>query len=211
MKLHTYFRSSCSFRVRIALHYKGLPWDDAFVHLRRGDQRAAAFLARNPQGLVPTLEDEGLVISQSLAILEYLEERYPDPPLLPGGAGARARVRQLACAVACDIQPLQNLSVTQALQRDFGLGEADTARWVGSVIERGLAAVEGILSQPGTGTCCHGDAPTLADVCLVPQVWNARRFGCDLSNLPLVQRVDRHCAALAAFRAAAPDAQPDAQ
>ncbi len=212
MKLHTYFRSSCSYRVRIALHWKGLPFESDFVHLRRGEQRRAERLALNPQGLVPTLEDGDLVVSQSFAILEYLEEQYPDPPLLPKEPAGRARVRQIAQLIACEIQPLQNLGPVRALRRDFGLTEADTTRYCRDLIQRGLAAVEALLAgSRATGLCCHGDAPTFADLCLIPQVYNARRFDCDLSACPNVTRIDAHCAGLGAFRTAAPHAQPDAE
>ncbi len=211
MKLYTYFRSSCSYRVRIALGVKGLAWENAFVHLRRGEQRSAELLALNPQGLVPTLVDGDTVLGQSLAILEYLEERHPEPPLLPAGAAERARVRQLAALVACEIQPLQNQGVVELLRAEFGLSDPDVSRWIRIAIERGLAAVESLLDHSATGTCCHGEQPTLADVCLIPQVYNARRFGCDLSSFPTVRRIDEHCSGLVAFAQAAPEAQPDAE
>ena len=212
MKLHTYFRSSCSYRVRIALHWKGLPFESGFVHLRRGEQRQGEGLARNPQGLGPTLEDGELVVSQSLAILEYLEEQYPDPPLLPKQPAERARVRQIAQAIACEIQPLQNLGPLRFLRQDFGLTEADTTRYCRELIQRGLAAVEALLAgSQATGLCCHDDSPTFADLCLIPQVYNARRFDCDLSACPNVERIDAHCAGLEAFSQAAPHAQLDAE
>ena len=212
MKLHTYFRSSCSYRVRIALHWKGLSFESSTVHLRRGEQRRAEHLALNPQGLVPTLEDDDMIVSQSLAILEYLEERHPDPPLLPADAAGRARVRQIANAIACDIQPLQNLSTVSVLLRDFGLTEDDIAGFCRGVIQRGLSAVEALLAgHEATGACCHGNAPSFADICLIPQVFNARRFGYDLSVCPTVERIDAHCCGLDAFTQAAPDAQPDAE
>jgi len=212
MKLHTYFRSSCSYRVRIALHWKGLPFESDFVHLVRGEQRRDERLAVNPQGLVPTLEDGELVLSQSVAILEYLEEQYPDPPLLPEQPAGRARVRQIAQAIACEIQPLQNLGLLRSLRRDFGLTEADTTRHCRDVIGRGLAAVEALLAgSQATGLCCQGDAPSFADLCLIPQVYNARRFDCDLSACPNVTRIDAHCSGLEAFRKAAPQAQSDAE
>jgi len=212
VRLHTYFRSSCSYRVRIALHWKGLPFESEFVHLRRGEQRREQRLALNPQGLVPTLEDGELVVSQSFAILEYLEEQYPDPPLLPEQPAGRARVRQIAQLIACEIQPLQNLGPLRVLRRDFGLTEADTTRYGRELIERGLTAVEALLAgSQATGLCCHGDAPTFADLCLIPQVYNARRFDCDLSACPNVERIDAHCAGLQAFSRAAPHAQLDAE
>lgn len=215
MKLYTYFRSSCAYRVRIGLGLKGLDYESAFVHLRRGEQHSAEHLDRNPQGLVPTLVDADSVLSQSLAILEYLEERYPEPPLLPASPAQRARVRQIACAVACDVQPLQNFRVLQRLKSEFGASEEDTVRWVKGVIEPGLAAIEALL-DPRDSTAsdeasfCCGQRPTLADVCLVPQVYNARRFGCDLSKCPTLLRVADHCMTLEAFAKAAPEAQPDA-
>ena len=151
------------------------------------------------------------VLSQSLAILEYLDERYPDPPLLPGSPAERAHVRQIAFAIACEIQPLQNLGVLQRLKREFRATEVDTARWVRGIIEPGLAAVEALLDSDSVGPFCCGDRPTLADVCLVPQVYNARRFDCDLSKCPTVQRVADHCETLDAFAKAAPEVQPDAE
>jgi maleylacetoacetate isomerase len=212
VKLHTYFRSSCSYRVRIALHWKGLPFESEFVHLRRGEQHDDERLSLNPQGLVPTLEDGELVLSQSFAILEYLEEQYPDPPLLPLQPAARARVRQISQAIVCEIQPLQNIGTLRSLRRDFGLSEADTTRYCRELVQRGLAAVEALLvGSPATGLCCHGDTPSFADLCLIPQVYNARRFDCDLSTCPTIERIDEHCTALGAFRQAAPHAQPDAE
>ena len=157
------------------------------------------------------------MLSQSLAILEYLDERYPDPPLLPGSPVERARIRQISFAVACEVQPLQNVGVLQKLKRDFRATEVDTARWVRNIIEPGLAAVEALLARPAptdedpSGPFCCGDRPTLADVCLIPQVYNARRFDCDLSKCPTVLRVADHCATVEAFAKAAPEAQPDAE
>lgn len=212
MKLYTYFQSSCSYRVRIGLALKGLDFESAFVHLRRGEQRSTAHLERNPQGLVPALVDGDLVLGQSLAILEYLEEQYPEPPLLPKAPAQRARVRQIACAIACDIQPLQNFGVLMRLKCELDASDEETARWVKGVIEPGLAAVEALLTASASGDgFCFGERPTLADVCLVPQVHNARRFGCDLSKCPTVVRVAEHCASLETFAKAAPGAQPDAE
>lgn len=212
MKLHTYFRSSCSYRVRIALALKGIQYESVPVHLRRGEQRGEAHLARNPQGLVPVLDEGDRWIGQSLAILEYLEELHPDPPLLPAEPAERAWVRQLALVVACEIQPLQNLSVLARLEREFGCSEAGRRMWVRGVIEDGLRTFEATLTQGNSsGRCCYGDQPTLADICLIPQVYNALRFECDLAGFPTLLRIYHHCDALPPFRAAAPENQPDAE
>lgn len=213
MKLYTYYRSSAAYRVRIALNLKGLRHDDTFVHLRRKDQRAPDYMAVNPQGLVPTLvDDDETTIGQSLAILEYLEERYPEPPLLPSSPAGRARVRQLAMIVACDIHPIDNLKVLNYLTEDLGVDEAGRLRWYTHWVDEGFAALEAILSsQAATGRFCHGDSPTIADVCLVPQVYNAGRFDIDLSPYPTIQRINEICLALPAFADAAPDGQPDAE
>lgn len=212
MKLFTYFRSSAAFRVRIALNIKGLQHEDTFVHLRKQDQRAPTYMAVNPQGLVPTLVDEDTVIGQSLAILEYLEERYPSPPLLPSAPAGRARVRQLAMIVACDIHPIDNLKVLNYLTQDMGIDEERRQRWYRHWIDEGFAALEAILAnQPATGTYCHGDKPTIADICLVPQVYNASRFDIDISPYPTIERINEACLALPAFADALPDRQPDAE
>jgi len=212
VRLYTYFRSSCAYRVRIGLGLKGLDFESAFVHLRRGEQRGREHLERNPQGLVPTLIDGDTVLSQSLAILEYLDERVPDPPFLPDSPDERARARQIAYAIACEVQPLQNFGVLQRLKREFGATDEDTTRWVKGVIEPGLVAVEAMLEPRNSGApfCC-GQRPSLADICLVPQVYNARRFGCDLSKCPTVLRIAEHCETLHVFAKAAPEAQPDAE
>lgn len=214
MKLYTYYRSSAAYRVRIALHLKRLTYDAVPVHLTRtgGEQRQPDYLALNPAGLVPTLDDDGVVLTQSLAIIEYLDETHPQPALLPGAATERARVRALAQAIACDIHPINNLRVLQYLTREFGVGDAQKNAWYRHWVEVGLEAVEAILAgDPGTGVFCHGDTPTLADCCLVPQVFNARRFDCDLGALPTVMRIVGHCEAMDAFQRAAPAAQPDAE
>ena len=212
MKLFTYFRSSAAFRVRIALNIKGLQHEDTFVHLCKQDQRAPTYMAVNPQGLVPTLVDEDTVIGQSLAILEYLEERYPSPPLLPSAPAGRARVRQLAMIVACDIHPIDNLKVLNYLTQDMGIDEERRQRWYRHWIDEGFAALEAILAnQPATGTYCHGDKPTIADICLVPQVYNASRFDIDISPYPTIERINEACLALPAFADALPDRQPDAE
>lgn len=210
MRLHGYFRSSAAWRVRIALNLKGVSVEHVFHHLRHGGQRAPEYLRLNPQGLVPALEtDDGAVLTQSLAICEWLDETYPDPPLLPGGALERARVRAFALAIACDVHPVQNLKVLARL-RALALPEAEVTDWARWVIEDGLAACEAMLA--GTpGPFCFGQAPTFADICLVPQLFNARRFGCDLQGLPRLLAAEVACNALPAFAEAAPDRQADAE
>ena len=210
MKLFSYFRSSATWRVRIALHWKGLAFESVLVNLLEGAQRRPEYLALNPQGLVPTLVDGDLVLGQSLAILEYLEEIRPLPPLLPGSAAERARARQLALMVACEIHPLQNLGVRRLLREEFGLDEEAERRFARPAIERGLRAVEAVLRERPAGPFCCGERPTLADVCLVPQLYNARRFGADLAGLERVLSAEAACAPLEAFARAAPEAQPDA-
>ena len=214
MKLHTYFRSSAAYRVRIALHLKGLDYEAVPVHLVRGggEHRQPAYLGLNPAGLVPALEDAGQVLTQSLAIVEYLEETHPQPALLPAAALDRARVRAIAQVIACDIHPVNNLRVLQYLTRELGASEEQKNAWYRHWIGVGLQAVEAMLAGDArTGAFCHGDTPGLADCCLVPQVFNARRFGCELSAMPTVLRIADHCAGLEAFRRAAPEAQPDAE
>lgn len=214
MKLYTYFRSSAAYRVRIALHLKGLPYEAVPVHLVRngGEHRQPDYLALNPAGLVPALEDRGQVLTQSLAIIEYLEETYPAPALLPGDALNRARIRALAQAIACDIHPINNLRVLQYLSRELGVTDEQKNAWYRHWVESGLAAVEAMLQQqPRSGRFCVGDTPTLADICLVPQVFNARRFNCNTAHIPTVMRIVDACEALEAFRRAAPDNQPDAE
>ena len=212
--LHTYWRSSAAWRVRIALALKGIAYDAAPVHLLRagGEQRTDAYRALNPQGLVPALTDGDETVTQSLAIIEYLDETRPEPPLLPRSAAGRARVRALASVVACDIHPLNNLRVLPRDAAAYGADEAAKGAWMRRWVGDGFAALETMLARdPRTGLCCHGDAPTLADLCLVPQVFNARRFGIDLEPFPTIVRIDAHCSSLAAFQAAAPDRQPDAE
>ena len=214
MKLYTYFRSSAAYRVRIALHLKGLAFESVPVHLVRdgGQQHDAAYAALNPNETVPTLDDNGQILNQSLAIIEYLDETHPSPPLLPGSAADRARIRAIAQTIACDIHPINNLRVLQHLTRTFDLSEAQKAEWYCHWVERGLQAVEKMLaSDPRTGRFCHGDTPTLADCCLVPQVFNARRFGCSLAGLTTVERICAECDELDAFARAAPARQPDAE
>ena len=212
MKLYTYFRSSAAYRVRIALNLKGLGREDAYIHLREGAQRSADYLKLNPQGLLPTLVDGEVVAGQSLAILDYLEETYPEPPLLPGDAAGRARVRQLALIVGCDIHPLNNLKVLQYLGRELGLEEAERNRWYHHWVNEGFTAIEALLRESAaTGEFCHGDTPGLADVCLVPQVYNANRFEVDLAAYPTILRINQACLSLDPFAQAAPDVQPDAE
>ena len=214
MKLYTFFRSSASYRVRIALNLKGLDYEQLPIHLRRGggEQWSPAYQSVNPQGLVPTLEDGGRSITQSLAIIEYLEERYPEPPLLPSDPTDRATVRGMALAIACEIHPLQNLRVLNYLRNEMKQAEAEVNRWAQHWILLGLSAVEQlVLSVPKPGKFCFGGAPSLADVFLVPQLYNARRFGCDLSGFPTLVRIGADCGALPAFSKAAPENQPDAE
>jgi maleylpyruvate isomerase len=213
VKLYDYFRSSAAYRVRIALNLKALPVERAFVPLRKNAHREASYLAVNPQGLVPTLVvDDGAALTQSLAIIEYLEETHPAPPLLPAEPLARARVRSIALDIACDIHPLDNLRVLRYLLHTVGASEAQKDAWYNHWIEVGLAALETrIARDAATGAFCHGDAPTLADVCLVPQLANARRVDLDLSPYPTLIRIEAACLALPAFADAQPARQPDAE
>jgi maleylacetoacetate isomerase len=212
MRLIGYFRSSAAYRVRIALNLKGLEVEHGFVHLAKGEQNESAFAALNPQKLVPVLEDGRGRLFQSLAILEYLEETHPEPPLLPVEPAARARVRALAQIVACEIHPLNNLRVLGYLTGELEITEEAKQTWYRHWVAEGLGALEAILAaSPDTGRFCHGDRPGLADVCLVPQLFNARRFDCPLTAYPTLLRIDAECESLPAFRDAAPDAQPDAQ
>jgi len=213
MRLYTYWRSSSAYRVRIALNLKGLDWEAVPVHLVRGggEQNAPEYRALNPQGLVPVLEDGALAISESLAIIEYLEETRPEPALLPSDAAGRARVRSLALSIACGIQPVNNLRVLKYLEETLGLAAERRDAWYRHWITEGFHALETRLAgEPGTGRFCHGDRPGLADCCLVPQVYNARRYGCEMEAFPTLLRIDAACGELDAFRAAAPDRQPDA-
>ena len=212
MKLYGYFRSSAAYRVRIALNLKRLSPEGTYVHLQKAQQRADDYLAVNPQGLVPALvTDEGAVLTQSLAIVEWLDETHPEPPLLPRDALGRARVRAIAQAVACDIHPLNNLRVLNYLVHTLGVSDEQKNGWYRYWIDLGFEALETRLAREReTGRFCHGDAPTLADVCLVPQVANARRFSVDLAPYPTIVRIDAACQSIAAFAAAAPERQPDA-
>lgn len=219
-KLYTYFRSSAAYRVRIALGLKGLAYDSVAVHLVRdgGQQHADAYRAINPQALVPSLETEAsangsATLTQSLAIMEYLEEAYPDAPaLLPADLPGRARVRALAQVVACEIHPLNNLRVLRYLTQEMGLSSQQKDAWYAHWIALGLGALEEMLAtSSATGQFCHGDTPTLADCCLVPQVFNARRFGCPTQSYPTIERIVASCEQLPAFALAAPGQQPDAE
>lgn len=213
MKLYNYFRSSASYRVRIALQLKALPYEYVAIHLNRGggEQFSSEFRALNPQSLVPVLEGGAEPLTQSLAILEYLDELHPEPPLLPKGAFERARVRALALTIACDIHPLNNLRVLNYLKSELGVSADAKLRWYRHWLGAGLSAFEAQLANSRyTGRFCHGDSPGLADCCLVPQLFNARRFECDLSSYPTLLAVERACNELPSFREAAPERQPDA-
>lgn len=211
MKLYGYFRSSAAFRVRIALNLKNISHETAPVNLQAGAQSDPAYRAVNPQGRVPSLETDGAVLAQSLAIIAYLDETHPAPPLLPADALGRARVRAMANMIACDIHPLQNLSVLVYLRDALGAAEPDVTGWAQHWIAQGFAAVEAMLAESAaTGRFCHGDQPGLADICLVPQVFNARRFECPLAAYPTLMRVFDQCMSLDAFDAAQPSRQPDA-
>ena len=213
MRLYDYFRSSAAYRVRIALNWKGLRPEREFVHLRRGVQRQEGYRTLNPQGLVPALAlDDGRVLTQSLAILEFLEETHPAPPLLPAAAADRARVRSIALAIACDIHPIDNLRVLDYLTGTLGVAAEAKDGWYRYWIDVGFEALERSLARdPATGRHCHGDVPTLADVCLVPQIATARRVGMDLSPYPTLTRIEAECLELPAFADAAPARQPDAE
>jgi len=206
--LHGYFRSSASYRVRIALNLKGIVYTDAFHHLRRGEQRAPAFLALNPQGLLPALETPHGVLTQSLAICDYLDAIVPTPPLLPADPFRRAQVRAFALAIACDIHPLQNLTVLARL-RAAGLGEDLVTGWARDIIDSGLAACATLIAD-SDGPYCFGAEVTLADLCLIPQMANARRFGAR-TDWPRLEAIEAACHALPAFDAASPERQADAE
>lgn len=218
MKLYGYFRSSAAYRVRIALNLKGLKYDAQSIHLNRqgGEQFMPDYLALNPAALVPALTGAGIdaaaPLTQSLAIIEYLDETHPLPPLLPGSPLDRAWIRSLAQSIACDIHPLNNLRVLNYLVRDLGASEDDKLAWIRHWCGLGLAALEAMLARDKrTGRFCVGDMPTMADCCLVPQLAGARRFDCDLSAMPTLLRIADNCEALEAFSSAAPARQPDAE
>lgn len=212
MTLYGYFRSSASFRLRIALGLKGLAYEQDFVHLAQGKQFEPRYTALNPQAQVPTLRDGELVLVQSPAILEYLEEAYPEPPLLPKDLAGRARVRALAMAVGCDIHPLNNLRVLKYLTGELELSDGQMRQWYAHWIALGFAGIERMLAESDeTGRHCHGDGPTLADVYLVPQVFNAKRFEVPLDGYPTLMRIFETCMAIDAFDRAQPAKQPDAE
>jgi maleylpyruvate isomerase len=214
MKLYNYFRSSASFRVRIALNLKGLPYEYAVVHLTRdgGQQFAPAFRAINPDALIPVLDDDGRTVTQSLAIIEYLEETHPEPPLLPRAALDRAYVRAIALAIACEIHPLNNLRVLRYLVRDLKVSEDQKNAWYRHWVEQGLASIEArLVAEKKFGRYTLGDAVTLADVVIVPQIFNAKRFDCRLDHVPTVMGIFDRCMELPAFVEAQPARQPDAE
>jgi len=209
--LHGYFRSTASWRVRIALGLKSLRYENVFHHLRRGEQRAPGYLALNPQGLLPTLElDDGRVLTQSLAICEYLDTMYPEPPLLPPDPFERARVRAFAGAIACDIHPLQNLKILERL-RGLGLASQAVEGWARGIIDEGLEACAALLDPDADTPFCFDEQPSLADLCLVPQLGNARRFNVNLDRWPRLMQIEKNCNALSAFSAASPGNQADAE
>lgn len=207
--LHGYFRSGASYRVRIALNLKGIAYDDAIYHLRKGEQNGRGYLALNPQGLLPTLEIDGAVLTQSLAICEYLDETHPEPALLPADPVRRAKVRAFAQIIACDTHPVQNLKILSRL-REMGHDDAEVNGWAAKTIEEGLDACAALIADE-TGPYCFGDTVTLADVCLIPQLVNARRFGPDPARWPRLLEIEAACMKLDAFTRAAPENQPDAE
>jgi maleylacetoacetate isomerase len=209
-RLYSYFRSSAAYRVRIALHLKGLAFDTIPVHLLRngGEQHSSHYRALNPSELVPTLVDEGLNLGQSVAILEYLEEAYPTPALLPSEHTQRAQIRSAVQTIACDIHPLNNLRVLQYLENTLHQDETARATWYCHWVTQGLQTLETLLA-PVAGDFCFGDQPTLADCCLIPQMANARRFNTPLEAFPTLVSIDAHCRSLSAFAAASPEHQPD--
>ncbi len=214
MKLYSYYRSSASFRVRIALNLKGLAYEIEPVHLMRGggQQLGEPFRALNPAALVPVLEHDGLHLTQSMAIVEYLEEKYPQPPLLPGDAAQRAYVRSIALSIACEIHPLNNLRVLRYLVRELGVAEEAKNQWYRHWVEQGLAQVEAqVLASGRGGRHVLGDQVSIADVFLVPQIFNARRFDCRLEHVPTLVRICDQCMQLPAFIDAQPSRQPDAE
>ncbi len=208
MKLYSYFRSSAAYRVRIALNLKNIDHELVTVNLLKSQQQSDDYLAKNPQGLLPALETEHGVLAQSLAILEWLEETYPETPLLIGNAWHKAQIRNICYAVACDIHPIDNLRVLKYLTNDLGVDEEAKTTWYKHWVEVGFASIEKLLDE--TNTYCVGNQPTLADVCLVPQVFNALRFNVDMSQYPKIVAVYEQCNKLAAFIDAAPQNQPDA-
>ena len=213
-RLHTYFRSSASFRVRIALHLKGIAFESVSHHLQKKEHQSDDYLAINPQGLVPTLElSDGGVIRQSLAIIEYLDTMHGDGPrLIPEDAKEASRVRAISQDIACDVHPINNLRILQYLRGPLNLGEEDVTNWVQAWVTPTFSALEKELSSSNqTGSFCHGDAVTLADICLVPQIFNAQRFGVEMAAYPKLQEINARCLDIEAFKKALPGAQPDAE
>ena len=211
MKLYSYFRSSAAYRVRIALNYKGIEYQQQAVNLLTQQEEEAAYQAVNPQKMVPVLEHDGAMFFQSMAILEYLEETFPQKPILPAAASDKAQVRALANIVACDIHPLNNLRVLRYLAEHYDADEQAKADWYRHWIEQGFAAFEKHLAATSNGQFCFGDQPGMADMLLIPQVYNARRFEVDMSAYPLIESVEQHCLTLESFIQAMPENQPDAQ
>jgi len=214
MKLYSYFRSSAAFRVRIALNLKGVPYEVVPVHLLKGggEQFGDAYTRTNPLSLIPALEDGGQVLTQSLAIIEYLDERYPEPPLLPADPLSRAYVRAVALSIACDIHPLNNLRVLRYLVRELGVSDEKKDFWYRHWVELGLGQLDRVVMSGGrSGRYTFGDQVTIADLAIVPQIFNARRFGCDLAKAPTLNAIADRCIQLDAFANAQPSAQPDAE
>ncbi len=209
IRLHGYWRSTASYRVRIALGLKGISFTQVSHDLRKGEQSAREYLALNPQGLVPALETEDGVLGQSPAILEWIEEIYPEPPLLPSSPAGRAQVRAIAATICCDIHPLNNLRIITSLRNDLSASEEQVSQWIARWISSGFAAIEMQIAEHG-GEFTVGDLPTIADCCLVPQIYSAERFGVDLDRFTLIQQVAGNCAQLTAFKEAHPDVQQDA-
>ncbi|MBT8084809.1 MAG: maleylacetoacetate isomerase [Woeseia sp.] len=211
MTLFGYYRSSASYRIRIVLNLKGLPWNYEAVLLNRGEQQQEGFLSRNPSGLVPVLESGNASLSQSLAIAEFIDEIHPDPALLPANSIERARVREIMGIIACDVHPLQNLRVLNWLREELDASDAQVTAWIHRWISSGFVAIESLLEQHNSDDqFCVGTTPTLADALLIPQVYNARRFALDLAPFPRLCAIDTHCQSLAAFADASPERQPDA-
>ncbi len=212
MKLFTYYRSSAAFRVRIALLLKNVEYEAVYVQLRKNEQKVPSYAALNPQKFVPSLIDGPEVLNQSMAIIEYLEEKYPDPPLLPTDTLDRARIRSIVGLIACDIHPLNNLRVLEYLKNDAAMPQEKIDAWYHHWITEGFSALEAMLAKSeATGTFCHGGHPTMADICLVPQVYNANRMKVDMSPFPIISAINDTCMGLPAFASAAPDAQADAE
>ena len=212
MKLFTFYRSSAAFRVRIALLLKNIEYEAVYVHLRNNEQKVPSYAALNPQKFVPSLIEGPDVLNQSMAIIEYLEEKYPDPPLLPADPLERARIRSIAGLIACDIHPLNNLRVLEYLKNEAAMPQEKIDAWYQHWVFEGFSALEAmLLKSERTGSFCHGEHPSLADICLVPQVYNANRMKVDMSPFPIISAINDACMGLPAFASAAPEAQPDAE